>query len=150
MKLRLPGFIKNARRQCYIRRGSVTGQKVCVNTDGTPRQFLLLISLSSNSTDFAQRYSTNNTTFGILAQPEIEDIRFQGDTADTELRRDDQIVVINAMDRTPIMDSESAQDHLIREIKDTQKGVITITIIRSDYEAQVIEGTDITGSIGIT
>lgn len=135
MQFQYDPYMKSWLQEIYIRRGSVGygaqggGFKIVLNTDGIPRIFTGLVSLTTETADFMQRFQSNKNIYKVIFNPIIGTFTLSGQS--TNLLADDQLILKNTMSRTAIQASENENDHLIRDIRNTNNGVLTITSIKT-------------------
>lgn len=125
MRLRLDRLLKSQEIDIYIRRGKgCPGYTLALDSNGDPQKFSALVNIRPNRmAEFAQYYSTLNPETEFLFNPTIKPNFGDGNN---ELIKDDEIIIDSERTVTPPKPSETAQENLIRDLKDTISGVNTI------------------------
>ena len=143
--LRFGRLIKSQSEVLYIKRGDVGNYKVAVDSDGNARSFRGIIGTRDRSiqTTYTEYYSTNTPIHHVLFTMNVNPITFDGDTESTILGKDDKIVRLSQMDRTPAKPSETAAQNLKRDIQDTTSGVLVIETEFDNFGRQIYQTTDI-------
>ena len=146
MKTSLGRGLKKKLEDVAIRRGRGVGGYQVATGDNDPQIFKGVISLDTQTLGYMQRFQNSEDLFYVLFDPKLKPFMISGNS--TNLRKNDQIIRINQMDRSVKKDTESDNDLLIRDIKNTNSGVLTITHIESDEKLQICRCSDITSPIG--
>ena len=153
MALRLGQFGKELQESVFIRRGGVVfggqggGYKVALNENGSPKSFQSLIDISSQSSRFIPYIQTNENKYSAMFIPILRTFILEDESTPTTLQRGDQLARANYIERTPKQGSESDSDHLLRDIKNSKTGILTVSDIEQKLNVMFIYLEDKTEQI---
>ena len=153
MALRLGQFGKELQESVFIRRGGVVfggqggGYKVALDENGSPKSFQSLIDTDSQSSRFVPYTQINENKYNAMFIPILQTFILEDESTPTDLQRGDQLARASYIERTPKEGSETVSDHLLRDIKNSKTGILTVTDIEQKLNVMFIYLEDKTEQI---
>ena len=153
MALRLGRFGKELQEIVFIRRGGALfggqggGYKIALDENGSPKSFQSLIDISSQSSRFIPYMQTNENKYSAMFIPILQTFTLEDESTPTTLQRGDQLARASYIERTPIQGSETSSGHLLRDIKNSKTGILTVSDIEQKLNVMFVYLEDKTEQI---
>ena len=153
MRLRLGQLGRQLQEDIFIRRGTGGygsqggGYKVAISGTDVPRAFKGLVDVDSDSTFYDNQIQSHENTYYVMFIPAITVFQIDGESQQRNLQKGDQLVRRRYIPRSPKQTNETDNQHLIRDIRNTNDGVLTVSLIEEKLDVVLVHAKDITESI---
>ena len=149
MNFHLGSFLTSLQEEVYIYRGQpgYNTTQVAVDSEGNALSLMALVDDSGPSSSFEPYIQLSDDEFMILFMPPVSPFLLNGETATTTLQEGDSLVRKKYMENSPLESGETEKQRLIRNVKDTSTGVLTISYIDERFNAQSIRAKDIKDNV---